>query len=324
MIDYRCTIVAFVAALLLASSAMSQQRATVPRIAYLSANPSGDFRSQAFRDGLLSLGYVEGKNIAIEYFLAPTIPELPKLAARAVASRPDVIVAINTPATQAAKSHTTTIPIVFAGVADPIAAGFVSSLARPGGNVTGQSLMGADLAAKRLQILQELVPGLTRVAVLYNPVNPAGLTSVAQITEAGKKLTVDIRLVPALGTDDLDSVFAKLAADGIKGIVLVDEFTYTNNAEKIARLALRYGLVTMCSVRQIPDAGGLISYGPSLPEVYRRAAYYVDRILKGTKPADLPVEQEMRFHLVINMKTLKALGLTMPPSILSRADEVIQ
>ena len=323
LVGRRCINFAIVAILLFASSAIGQQHTNGARIAYLSANPRGDFRSQAFRDGLFSFGYVEGKNFVIEYFLAPTIRELPELAARAVGSRPDVIFAVNTPAALAAKRLTTTIPIIFAGVAEPVATGLVSTLAHPGANVTGQSLMGADLAAKRLQMLQELVPGLTRVAVLHNPVNIAGNPSVVKTTEAGKKLGVDIRLVEALGTDDLDRLFSTLAADGIKAVVLVDEFTYTNNAEKIARLALKYRLATMYSFRQVPDAGGLISYGPDLTEGYRRAAYYVDRVLKGTKPADLPVEQGMRFNLVINMKTLKALGLSLPPSILLQADDVI-
>ena len=323
LLRFLCTVVGFIVLFLVAPNAIGQQRANVPRIAYLSANPPGDFRSQAFRDGLLSFGFVVGKNIALEYFLAPTIEKLPEQAAKAVASRPDVIFAVNTPATLAAKSRTTTIPIVFAGVAEPVATGLVSGLARPEGNVTGQSLMGADLAARRLQMLQELVPALARVAVLYNPVNAAGLPSVAKTTEAGKKLGVDIRLVEALGTDDLDSVFAKLTVDGIKAVILVDEFTYTNNAEKIARLALKHKLATMYSFRQLPDAGGLVSYGPDLTEGYRRAAYYVDRILKGAKPADLPIEQGMRFNLVINVGTLKALGLNLPQSIVLQADEVI-
>jgi putative ABC transport system substrate-binding protein len=312
-----------VAIFLFAPSSIGQQHLSVPRIAYLSANPSGDFRSQAFRDGLFSFGYVEGKNIVIEYFLAPTTRELPELTARAVASRPNVIFAVNTPAALAAKKLTATIPIIFAGVAEPVATGLVSTLARPGGNVTGQSLMGADLAAKRLQMLQELVPGLARVAVLHNPANVAGNPSVVKTIEAGKKLGVEVRLVEALGTDDLDRLFSMLAADGIKAVVLVDEFTYTNNAEKIARLAFKYRLATMYSFRQVPDAGGLISYGPDLTEGYRRAAYYVHRVLTGTKPAELPVEQGMRFNLVINVKTLKALGLSLPPSILLQADDVI-
>jgi len=324
MTAFRRIAVAFAATFLFALSAIGQQRANVPRIAYLSANPPGDFRSQAFRDGLLGFGYVEGKNITIDYFLASTIRELPELAARAVASHPDVIFAVNTPATLAAKSRTKAIPIVFAGVAEPVATGLVSALARPGGNVTGQSLMASDLAGRRLQMLKELVPGLTRVAVLYNPTNVAGLPTVTKTTEAGTKLGIEIRLVRAVGTDDLDSLFGNLAADGIKAIVLVDEFTYTNNAEKIARFALKHRLATMYSFRQVPDAGGLISYGPDLAEGYRHAAYFVDRILKGTKPADLPVEQGMRFNLVINMKTAKALGLTMPPEIMVQATGVIQ
>jgi putative tryptophan/tyrosine transport system substrate-binding protein len=314
-------------ALALAASPVAvraQQQRQVPRIAYLSANPAGDFRSQAFREGLREAGYTEGKDIVIEYFLAPTLADLPQWAAKAVSSKPDLIVAITTEGAHAAKAETTTIPIVFAPPADPVAQGLVASLARPGGNLTGTSNMVPEMAAKRLQILSEFVPGIARAAALYNFDNLAAPFSLDEIIRAGKLLSIDVRAVGVRAVADLVPAISSAVSDGAQAIYIVGNALFANSAQLVAGEALKHRLPSISDTRIHPDAGGLLSYGANLPERYRRVGYYVDRILKGAKPADLPVELPTVFDLVINRKTADALGLKIPESLLVLATEVIE
>jgi putative tryptophan/tyrosine transport system substrate-binding protein len=323
MLTRRAFVAAAAAGLLAAPSVWAQQR-RVPRIALLSINRYGDYRHQAFLEGLRAFGYVENQTIFIDYYFAERPEQISDLAKKAVAQSPDVIVAHATPSVLAAMSATTTIPIVLQGAADPLAFGIFQSLARPTGNVTGLSQMGSDIAAKRLQMLQQFVPGLARVAVIHNPDNVGGKPALAQIEIAGPILKLDVRPVPARGTDDIDSIFANLRADGIQAIITSPDTTYVTYAEKIGRAALAHRFPTMTDFQMQVAGGALISYGVNLIDHFRRGGYYVDRILKGAKPQDLPVEQPMLFDLVINRKTANALGLEIPLGLLVQATEVIE
>jgi putative tryptophan/tyrosine transport system substrate-binding protein len=309
----------------LAAPAIAQQQPRVPRIAYLSANPAGDFRSTAFREGLREFGYTEGRDIVIEYFLAPGIADLPLWAARAVASRPDVIVTINTTSAVAAKARTTTIPVVFAGISNPIESGLVAGFAQPGGNLTGPSLMRIDVAAKLLQMLSEFVPRLTRVAVLYLYSNTGvGPLINEEILRAGEILNLDVSLVEVRTIADLAPAIASAASQGAQAIYFFLGPILANNPQLVADETLRHRLPSISENRIHADTGGLVAYGANLPATFRRAAYYVDRILKGAKPADLPVEQPTVFDLVINKKTADALGLAIPPHLQVLATEIIE
>jgi putative ABC transport system substrate-binding protein len=311
-------------------SAQAQHPAKILRIGYLTGTreptpDAPDTNRDAFRQGLRELGYIEGKNIVVEYRYAEgKYNRFPDLAAELVRIKIDVLVAASgAPAALAAKRATTTVPIVIASVSDPVALGLVTSLAQPGGNVTGLSLLGPDTAGKRLEILKEVVPALSRVAVLWNPANARSMTLLLEETRAAARaLGVKVQSLEARGPEDFETVFK--AAKGAGGILPLGDPVHVLHRAAIIGLAERYRLPAMYSFRQFVEDGGLMCYGASLDDLYRRAATYVDKILKGAKPADLPVEQPKKFELVINLKAAKQIGLTIPQKVLARADRVIR
>jgi putative tryptophan/tyrosine transport system substrate-binding protein len=280
---------------------------------------------EAFRQGLRDLGYVEGQNLVIEYRYAEGFERLPELAAELVRLQVEVIVASGVPAIRAAQHTTRTIPIVMAGTADPVAAGVVASLARPGGNTTGLSFLSAELPGKRLELLKEAVPQSTRVAVLAKAAGPYESVRWLNLTGAARALGLHLHVVELHSAEELDSAFAAMTRAGADALIVVaDQALMDGLRGRIVDLAATSRLPAMYDWKMYVDAGGLMSYGPSLSDIFRRAATYVDKILKGAKPADLPVEQPTKFELVINLKAAQALGLTLPPTLLVLADEVIQ
>ena len=305
----------------------AQQAAKIARIGFLGTGaPAGTApRLEAFRQGLSDLGYVEGRTIAIEYRWAEgQVERLPNFAIELAGRKVDVIVAISTPDALAAKDATRTIPIVFVTAGDPVGSGLVASIARPGGNVTGLSLLAPEIVARQLQLLKEAVPKASRVAVLSNPANSYTALMVKETEAAARSLGVRVQLLGVQGADALDSAFSAVTKERPGALfVLFDPLLFTYRA-RIAEFANKNRLPAMYPHREYAETGGLMAYGADLRDNYRRAATYVDKILRGAKPADLPVEQPTKFELVINLKTAKALGLTIPPSLLARADEVIQ
>jgi putative ABC transport system substrate-binding protein len=281
---------------------------------------------EAFRQGLRDLGWVEGQNLVIESRWAEGKDErLPALAAELVRLQVAVIVAGGPPAIRAAQHATRTIPIVMTGTADPVGEGFVASLAQPGGNITGVSLLMMELPGKRLELLKEIVPQSTRVAVLANPAFAVNTLYLRNLTVAAQALGLHLHVVAVRRADELDAAFAAITRAGADALmVLSDPALMDSLRGRVADLAATHRLPAMYNWKMYVEAGGLMSYGPSLPERHRRAATYVDKILKGAKPADLPVEQPTQFELVLNLKTAKALGITVSPSLLLLADEVIQ
>jgi putative ABC transport system substrate-binding protein len=277
---------------------------------------------EGFRQGLRDLGYVEGQNIVIEYGLAQSVAQLPDVAAELVRLKVDVLVASGVPSVLPAKNATSTIPVVFVAAIDPVAAGLVASLARPGGNVTGVTVMQADLTGKRFQLLKELLPKLSRIAILVRATSPAAAEYVKEAELAARTLGTPLQVLTVREPRDLEGAFS--AARGASALVWSDDAVFTAHRIQIAELALKNRLPTVSGLREVVEAGGLMAYGAHTGELHRRAATFVDKILKGAKPADLPVERPTKFELVINLKTAKALGLTIPPSLLGRADEVIQ
>jgi len=308
-------------------AAEAQQAGKVYRIGYLSAgsDTSNPRVREAFRQGLRELGWVEGQNIIIEYRWAEgRFDRLPDLAAELVRLKVDIIVAPATPAAAAAKKATGAIPIVMIGVGDPVGTGFVASLARPGGNITGSSYsVGLEIIAKQLELLKEAVPKVRRVAILSNPTNPAHPLWMSEIKDAGRSLGVQLQFPEAQGPTEFDGAFAAMAKERAGALLVMADGMFMLHRTRLADLAAKSRLPSL-GYRELVEAGGLMSYGPSLPDLWRRAATFVDKILKGAKPADLPVEQPAKFELVINLKTAKALGLTIPPSLLARADQVIE
>jgi putative ABC transport system substrate-binding protein len=314
--------------LLVPLAADAQQTAKVPTLGWLSDGTlggSGPSLEEAFLHGLRDLGYVEGQTIAIERRDAERqFERLPELAAELVRRKVDVIVTMGVPGTRAAMQATTTIPIVIASAGDPVGTGLVASLARPGGNVTGLSVMDPDLTGKHLQLLKEAAPKIARVAVLYNPTFPGTVLSLREAQAAGPVLGLAILPMEVRAPDAFDDAFAtmlRLGADAL--LTFADGFTRVHQS-RIFDFATKNRLPVMYGRREFVQDGGLLAYGPSYPHLFRRAAYYVDRILKGAKPADLPVEQPTKFELVINLKTAQELGLTIPPTLLFQADEVIR
>ena len=309
------------------AGARAQQSVKLPRIGILWPNPlaaSGHF-VDAFRQGLRELGYVEGQNIVIEFRSADgKIERLPDLAAELVNLPVDVIQTATSPTIRAAQQATRTIPIVMGNSQDPVSEGFVASLARPGGNITGQTLFSPDLAAKRLQLLKEIVPTLTRIAVLWNVDDPALALSLRETLAAAHTLRLEFRSLGVRSPSDFETAFRTATQENAGAlIVLEDNLSFRYRAE-IAKLANNSRLPMMYGLREYAEVGGLVAYGPNLAQIYRRSAAYVDKILKGAKPADLPVEQPARFELLINLKTAKALDLEIPASLLGIADEVIE
>ena len=279
----------------------------------------------AFRQGLREHGYEEGRNIVLEpRFAEGKLERLPELASELVALKVDVIVASSTQAIQAAQNATRTIPIVMTTAGDPIGPGFVASLARPGGNITGLTIQAPELIAKRLQLLKEAVPQVTRVATLWDPAMVHEVQGYKEAEAAARALDVRLLSMQVQRAEDLESAFATVARDGADGLLAFENALTSNNGKRIVELALKHRLPGVYGLRDLAEAGGLIAYGPSRSDNYRRAGTYVDKILKGAKPADLPVEQPTKFELVINLKTAAAPGITIPPSLLLRADQVIQ
>ena len=312
------------AALLLAVAfpAEAQQPKKVPRIGYVDAGSPATtgHRAQAFVQGLRDLGYVEGQNIVIEYRWAEgKLESLPALVEDVVRRRVDVIVSSATPAIRFAKEQTTTIPIVMAGVTDPVGVGFVTSLARPGGNITGLTHLSPDLSGKRLELLKEVVPRLLRVAVLWNPNQPGQSAAFKDTQVAAQALRVTLISMEVRNREEIERALSGMGKDHSQALFeLPDPLTFFNR-ELITEFAAKHRLPAMYSFREYVDAGGLMSYGTSFPDLFRRAATYVDKILKGTKPAELPVEQPMKFELVINLKTAKQIGSNDPAERLSQS-----
>jgi putative ABC transport system substrate-binding protein len=313
----------------LSASAEAQQARKSARIGYLSALDAATDspRSEAIRLALRELGYKEGQNIAIEYRYAEGKRDrYPELAAELVRLKVDIIlISGGVIPIQAAKNATKTIPIIMSGVgADPVETGLVESLARPGGNVTGITNLQTGLGGKRLELLKEVVPKLTRVAVLYDPAVPAARVVREDLPLAARALALTIKPWEIRAAKDLERVFAALNKERPEGLYVSSGLVITANGKRIADFALKNRLPSVCENREAVDGGGLMYYGADLAHSYRRVAYYVDKILKGTKPADLPVEQPTKFELVINLKTAKQIGLIIPPDVLARADKVIK
>ncbi len=330
MIDRRTFLAAAGAVLLTAPlAAEAQQAAKIARIGYLSPNlAAAPHLREAFLQGLRDLGYVEGRNIVIEYRDAEGKPErLPALAAELVALKVDVIVAPNTVAALPAKQATRTIPIVFTVSVDPVSDQLVTSLARPGGNVTGLTALAPDLVGKRLELLKQVVPRVNRVAVLWQPGAFGEHTEKDMLNRAevaARALGVRLQFLEARGPAEFDRAFSEMAKARAGALTVGGTAMFIGERGRLVDLAAENRLPAVYPWKEFVDAGGLMSYGPSLADLYRRAANYVDKILKGAKPGDLPIEQPTKFELVINAKTAKTLGLTIPHSLLLRADEVIQ
>jgi putative ABC transport system substrate-binding protein len=313
-------------ALLVALLAIAAQpRGTVYRIGFLSTDPPPARVWEALLDGLREHGYSEGQNLIFERrFSEGQAERFPELAAELVRLRVDLIIVMTTPAALAAKHATQTIPIVIPTAIDPVGSGLVASLARPGGNLTGLSTVGPELSEKRLELLREVVPGMTRVAVLWNAANPASELAWHETQAAARALGLLLHSQDVRGPQDFEGAFALTAQARPEALLVLGDSLINMHEQQIAEFATQNHLPNMVARRESVMAGGLMFYGSSLPDGLRRAAYYVDRILKGAKPTDLPVEQPTKFELVINLKTAQALGLTIPPTLLFRADEVIR
>lgn len=313
-------------AMLLASfPAGAQQAKKIPRIGYVVGRAGPMDFDEAFRQGLKELGYVEGQNITVEYRWGDGKEErLLDMMAEAVRLKPDVIVTAGTPAVLAAKNATRTIPIVMTNSPDAVRDGLVASLARPGGNITGLSIFVPELTGKRLDLLKETVSKLSRVATIWNTANPGNAPLLRDTEVAARELGIELQSVGVRNSDDLEGAFASIARSQAGALHVLSDFFMSTNRTVVTGLALKRRLPSIFPSDVYIQAGGLMSYGPSLPATYRRAAYFVDKILKGAKPADLPVEQPMKFELVINLKTAKQIGLTIPPNVLARADKVIR
>ena len=327
----RRTFLATVSGGLLAAplAAEAQQASKVPRIGFLSVTSPSDRPGllDAFRQRLRELGRVEGQNYVIEYrYAEDRVDRLPDLAAELVRLKVDLIVAsAGTQVATAAKNATETIPVVMIFVRDPVGIGLIASLARPGGNVTGVSgTAGLEMFAKQLDLLKETVPKIRRVAVLSNPANAYHRLAIREVNVAARSLGLQLQLLEARGSNEFDGAFAAMAKERAEALLVLSDSIFNSHRTRLADLAARSRLPAAYGVRESVEAGGLMSYGPSLLESYRRAATYVDQILKGAKPAELPVEQPTKFELVINLKTAKVLGLTIPRSVLARVDQVIE
>ena len=323
----RASIVLTVLLFMAPLTAGAQQGGKVPRVGILWGYPPplASAFADAFRQGLRGLGYVEGRNILLEERWADgTSDRLPALAAELVRLNVDVIVTASTPAVQAAQQATKTVPIVMTLVSDPVAAGVVASLARPGGNVTGLSLMHPELSGKRLALLKEVIPKLSRVAVFWSSSTGSYRLVLSETETAARALGVQLQPVEVRGPTDVDRGFSAITRERVGALVVLPDPLFRNQQRQILDLAAKSRLPAMYWSRDLVEAGGLMAYGANLPDVFRQAANFVDRILKGAKPGDLPIEQPATLELVINLKTAKALGLTIPPSLLLRADHVVQ
>ena len=325
MKDRRTFLGAIGAGLCIACLRAQAQPAAVPRIGVLTPfTPSAAAPwHEALRQGLRELGWIDGRNIRIEYQYAKTSAELPAVAAEVVRSGVDVIV-VSATATLAAKEATRTIPIVMASNADPVMLGMVESLSRPGGNVTGLSQISSELAGKRLELLREVVPGLARVGVIWNPGGRGSTVNWQEMQSPARRLGLELRSLETQTPNDIDRVFAEASRAQVGAVAIMPHPLFAGSLKRIADLAIKHRLPAVFNLREFADAGGLLAYGPNRSDEFRRAAAYVDKILKGAKPADLPVEQPSKFELVINLRTAKALGVRIPQSLLLRADELLQ
>jgi putative ABC transport system substrate-binding protein len=306
--------------------ARAQQPKKVPLMGYLAADTGrGSPNAEALRQGLKELSYVEGQNITIEFRSAEgNADRLPALAAELVRRKVDIILAAGGTPARAVKKATSMIPIIFVGSTDPVGNGLVASLARPGGNVTGFSAGAPGLYGKRLEILKETLPRLTRVGVLWNPGSGFGDVTLKEISSVGQELGVQVQSLEVRSPNDIDSAFAAAIKAQAGALVVGQQNPITTNPKRIVELAAKRGLPAIYSDTPWIPLGGLMSYGPSYTDLYRRAAIYVDKILNGRHPSDLPVEQPMKYELMINLKTAKALGLTIPPVVLMRAERVVK
>jgi putative ABC transport system substrate-binding protein len=306
--------------------ARADQPATVARIGYLGLGPASavSSRVEALRAGLRDLGWIEGKNLLFEFRWADNVDQLPGLAADLVRMKVDVIFATSSTLVEAARQATKTIPIVFATHADPIGSGHVASLPRPGGNITGLSELTTEIDAKALEILKEVVPQSTQIGVLWNPTTPSQVPGLQSVKTAGERLGIALSIVSTATADDFDVAFASMARENVGGVLIMPAPVTVSFRARLAELALKRRLPTIFGTKENVVAGGLMSYGVDRNDLTRRAALYIDKILKGVKPADLPVEQPTRFEFVVNLKTARALGVEIPPTLLVRADEVIE
>ena len=313
------------ALLAVAATVEAQQPKKAPRIGWLGAARTSAPRMEAFRQGLHELGYAEGKNIFIEYRYAEgKLDQLPALAADLVRLNVDVIVAGSPQVTRSAKQATSIIPIVMAFDDDPVGSGFVASLARPGGNITGLSTLFPEMSAKQLELLKEIVPALSRVAILGNATQPGNPQALREINIAADGFRVQTQYLEIRGTKDIETAFREASKDRADAVLVLSTTILYFNRRQVSDLAVKSRLPTIYGRPEYVDDGGLVYYGPSYTDLYRRVAVYVDKILKGAKPADLPVEQPTKFELIINLKAAKQIGLTIPPSVLYRADKVIK
>ena len=308
--------------------AQAQQAGKVPRIGYLGVTSASDRPAllDAFRRGLRERGWIEGQNIVIDYrFAEGRLERLPDLAAELVGLKVDVIVSLGTQGVTAARNATRTIPVVMIAVRDPVGIGLIASLARPGGNITGVSgYAGLESVAKQLELLSEIAPGTRRVAILSNPANAYHQLAIKELNIAAPALGLQLQMVEARDLKEMEDAFAAMAGQRVGGLLVLSDVIFNSHGTRLAELAIRSALPNAHAVRETVEAGGLMSYGPSFLDSFRRSAAYVDRILKGTRPADLPVEQPTAFELVINLRTARTLGIEIPATLLSRADEVIE
>jgi len=312
----------------LCATAQSQSQKTLPRIGYLSASSLAALagRTNAFRGGLSDLGYVEGKNIVIEYRYGDgQLDRVPALASELARLKVDMIVIAGGNATvSGAKQSIESVPIIMANVQDPVGSGFVASLARPGGNITGLSALTADLAGKRLDLIRETFPRALRVAALFDPQDDSKIVELKEAQAIAKAAGIKLQAVEVRRSSDFERAFKAVARERAEVLLVLQNALTTTGRKPIADLATKNRLPTVWADSGLMDAGGLMSYGPNVADLFRRAATYVDKILKGAKPADLPVEQPTKFEFIINLKTAKQIGLTIPPNVLARADRVIR
>jgi putative ABC transport system substrate-binding protein len=310
------------AAMALPRPCRAQQPARLKRIGFLRVGAPPATFIDGFRQGLREVGLIEGQSIAIEFGLAETAAHLPDAVAGLVGKKVDVIVASGTPSVLPARGGAGAIPVVIVAALDPVATGVAKSLARPGGNVTGMTAMHADITGKRLQLLQELLPDLKRIAVLVRAASPAASQYLEDAQRAARILNIELQILAIREPRELEDAFGTAA--GVRALLVADDAVLTAERARIAALALQYRLASIYGLSEMVTAGGLISYGPHYGDLYRRAASHVRKILNGVKPADLPIEQPVKFEFILNLRTAKALGLTIPPITLHRADEVIE
>ena len=307
-------------------TARAQQRAKVSRIGFLGFGTASAWanRIEALRAGLRDLGYVEGRNIVIDFRWTERIEQLPDLAAELVAMNVDVMFGTSSTEVEAARRATTTIPIVFATHADPVGLGHVASLPRPGGNITGLTVLQTDLTAKALELLKEAVPHAKRLGVLWSPTAPSHRPTLETAKTAGEKLGIQVHTIPVQAVEDFDAAFATMARERDDGVFVAASSLTRNHRAALAEMALKHRLPTIFGARENVIAGGFMSYAPDHVDLTRRSAIYIDKIIKGAKPAELPVEQAFQVSVCCQLKTAKALGLELPPMLLARADEVIE